>query len=47
MYRLQSKIRIKLKNKGNNMSNFKEVISDVGIALKEYYLWTTLGWYDV
>lgn len=47
MYRLQSKIRIKLKNKGNNMSNFKEVLSDVGIALKEYYLWTTLGWYDV
>ncbi|KGQ71370.1 hypothetical protein OA57_00825 [Chelonobacter oris] len=29
------------------MSNFKDVLSDVRVAFKEYYLWTTLGWYDV
>ncbi|MBE2894789.1 ABC transporter permease [Spirabiliibacterium falconis] len=29
------------------MNKLKDAISDVGLAFKEYYLWTTLGWYDV
>lgn len=29
------------------MNNLRETLSDIFIAFKEYYLWTTLGWYDV
>lgn len=29
------------------MNSGKETFSDIFTAFKEYYLWTTLGWYDV
>ncbi|MFZ7165887.1 ABC transporter permease [Avibacterium avium] len=29
------------------MNQFKDTMKDIFIAFKEYYLWTTLGWYDV